>query len=111
MSDLTVDVKELLAQADAAKMKRIEDMPTEQDAIDAMFRAHLRLRDDLGWREVIYAPKNVPLDVIEPGSTGIHYATRDEQGRFWIHDGDTWPSRPVLFRLRATENPSEKEGK
>lgn len=53
----------------------------------------------LGWSNSIYAPKDGSEFLsIEAGSTGIHKTTRDENGSFWIHDGDTWPSRPILWK-------------
>ena len=74
----------------------------------AMFDAYRNLLN-LGWREVMYAPRDwSPLEVIEPGSTGIHRATRDEDGDFWVFDGDSWPSDPVLFRV-AKYSGKEKE--
>ena len=92
----------LWADAEAAKAKRIADMPTEQSAIYAMSQAIYRLKE-LGWKDPVYAPKDgSPLDLIEPGSTGIHrghYEGEWPKGSWWIHDdGDLWPSRPVLAR-------------
>jgi len=56
----------------------------------------------LNWKEVMYAPWNssVQLELIEPGSTGIHLGYRDEQGNFWIVDEmGANPSLPIFFRL------------
>ena len=75
--------------------------PDEQTALVKMLDAYLRLRS-AGWREAAHAPRDgTPLEVIEPGSTGIHYATRDDAGHFWINDGETMPSTPCLFRIRG----------
>jgi len=53
----------------------------------------------MGWQEVAYAPVDMVIELIEPGSTGIHQGYRDELGRFWVVDErDTYPSHPVLFR-------------
>ena len=79
------------------KTDRAARLPDEQSAIRAMFDGWARLKE-LGWRDASYAPTGTPLDVIEVGSTGIHYATRDSERRFWIHDSDTWPANPCLFR-------------
>jgi hypothetical protein len=90
---------------DAVKQQQAERRaryPDEATALRAMFDAFVTLKE-MGWREAIYAPcDGTPLDVIEVGSTGIHFATRDAERRFWIHDDNTWPSRPCLFRLRAS---------
>lgn len=100
------DVRNLIRLADEAKERRVTTMPDDAAAIRAMHDAHLRLKE-LGWHEATYAPKDGSgLQVIEPGSTGIHAAYRDSEGRFWIDGG--WPSRPVLFKLAAptpTESP------
>lgn len=78
------------------KSDRAERMPDTESAVRAMCDATNRLRE-LGWRDAMYAPKDRPLLLIEAGSSGIHHGYRDDIG-FWIEDGDTWPSRPVLFR-------------
>lgn len=65
--------------------------------VRAIFHAFDRLRK-LGWREAIYAPRDQsPLLLIEAGSTGIHHGYRDDYG-FWIAEGDTYPSNPILFK-------------
>ena len=89
------------------RKKRAEDMPTEQDAINAMHGAYLRLRE-LGWRDAIYCPKDMsPFQVIEPGSSGIHdcsYWGEWPNGAWNIHsNGDLWPSRPCLFKLKEED--------
>ena len=105
-----MDAEKLFAQIDAEKARRAELMPTERDAIRAMFEAWQRLKE-LGWRDGRYMPTNGERHAgIQCGSTGIHAmtATRDE-GPFgaltarttWTtYDGDIWPSSvpPVLFR-------------
>lgn len=92
---------QLWAQAELARTKRMADMPTEQDAIEALWQAYTRLKE-LGWQDPVYAPKDgSQLDLIEPGSTGIHqgvYEGKWPTGSWWIYDGDLWPSRPVLAR-------------
>lgn len=94
----------LFAAADAAEAKRAADMPTEQDAVRVMCDAFQRLHE-LGWREACYAPTDVPLKLIELGSSGIHEGrAKGEWPRksFWIAElGDIWPSRPCLFKKSA----------
>lgn len=53
----------------------------------------------LGWKDARYAPRGVELEVIEVGSVGTHTAVRDELRLFWIHDGESFPSYPILYRL------------
>lgn len=72
---------------------------TEEEArlIDEMFRCFDALRR-IGWQEAMYAPKDTEIELIEPGSTGIHRGYQDEFG-FWVVDEmDTYPSRPMLFK-------------
>mgnify|MGYP001562312143 CR=1 FL=1 len=78
----------------------MEYVPTPDEAAEllVMFRAFDALRK-LGWREAIYAPcDGKPFLCIEEGSTGILKCSRDSERRFWIYDGDLWPSRPVLWK-------------
>jgi hypothetical protein len=102
------EADELIAAADAAKAKRAADMPTEKDAIEAMWSAFQRLRE-LGWHEAIYCPKDGSrFDAIEPGSTGIfrtHYSGEWPKGSWWAEDaGDLWPAHPILYRPTEAEN-------
>jgi hypothetical protein len=90
-------------RADESKAKRATDMPTEQDAVQAMWSAYQRLRE-LGWKETMYR-SNSSLGtqrLIEPGSSGIHTGHYDGEwptGSWWLHsDGDLWPSRPCLAK-------------
>ncbi len=96
--------------AEAAKAKRLADMPTEQDALRQLWAAQERLKE-LGWQDPIYAPKDgSPLDIIELGSTGVHrgyYEGEWPTGSWWIVDGDIWPSRPALARAAAPDTPSQ----
>lgn len=60
----------LLAEAEACRTARAAEMPTEQDAIDAMYRAYSRLKE-LGWRDGAYMPKDgTVVTVMQVGSTG-----------------------------------------
>lgn len=99
------EAKAIWDNAMAAKARRAEQMPDEETALRVMHDAHQRLRE-LGWQDAIYCPKDgTPFDAIEAGSTGIHdcyYHGEWPKGSWWIMaDGDTWPSRPILFRQRA----------
>lgn len=89
---------------EANKAKRALDMPTEQDAIRAMFEAWQRLTE-LGWRRGSYMPTTGErFAAVEVGSTGIHACTAQRADDFkttWTtYDGDVWPSShpPALFR-------------
>lgn len=95
---------ELLDSLNRAEELRAKTMPAEQDAINAMYQAYLRLQE-LGWKEILYCPKDGSTFLaIEPGSTGIHTA-------LWLGDiltgsifaeggGDLWPMRPCLFKRK-----------
>jgi len=91
---------QMMESFDRADIWRADQMPDEASAIRVLNEAYRRLIE-LGWRERMYAPAGENLEVIEVGSTGIHKAYRDEQRRFWVCDGDVWPSDPVLWRLDA----------
>ena len=90
------------------RLMRAEAMPTEKDAIAAMWSAYQRLKE-LGWNDAIYCPKDgKPFDVIEAGSTGIHeciYEGKWQNGRWWVvlSAGDQRPSRPVLFKAKPIQ--------
>lgn len=100
------EADDIIARLDAAKTKRAADMPTEQDAIRAMFTAWQRLRE-LGWADGRSMPTTGERFAgIRCGSTGIHSMTAERgEGPFasttWTtYDGDIWPSSvpPVLYR-------------
>lgn len=82
-------------------------MPSEQDAIDAMYRAYSRLKD-LGWRDGLYMPKDgTVVTVMQVGSTGTfdcRYSGEWSSGFFNVMDGgDVYPTRsvPPLFKLKG----------
>lgn len=92
-----------------AHKERAEKMPDDAAALRVMQDGFQRLRD-LGWREAIYCPKDGSVfEVIEAGSTGIfdcHYDGEWPNGKWWVHDnGDLWPSRPILFRMKVATVP------
>ncbi len=78
-----------------------EPTPEEQAALLKMFEAYQELKR-LGWRDAIYCPKDGRMFLsIEAGSTGLHrtnYEGEWPKGTWWIHDGDMWPARPILFK-------------
>lgn len=100
---------ELFAEIEARKADLELRMPTESDAIQALYAAVERLKH-LGWNNPDYCPKDGSLfSVIEPGSTGIHkcaYVGTWPTGRFNIFDGDIWVARPILFRPRKESDPN-----
>ena len=49
------EAEAIMTRVEAATAKRKADMPTEQDAIRALWSAHQRLKE-LGWREGRYMP-------------------------------------------------------
>lgn len=98
------EVESIMTRAEAATAKREADMPTEQDAIRALWSAHERLKE-LGWREGRYMPATGErFATVQVGSTGIHACTAERRDTFGTtyttHDGDLWPSShpPTLFR-------------
>jgi len=94
----------LWESAMAAKEARAKALPDEVAAVRAIWEGYQRLQE-LGWREARYAPNDhSPLRLIEAGSTGIFTGYRDDIG-FWVEDGDTWPSRPILWRPAPGETP------
>lgn len=105
----------LIAAIEAREAASASEMPTDHDALAVLQKAYTRL-EALGWRNAIYCPKDgTTFEVIEAGSTGVHdcvYEGKWPDGCWWIlADGDMWPSRPILFRLKpapATSGGSEK---
>lgn len=94
----------IMDSVEAAKRRRAEQMPTEQDAARAMWEAYYRLKE-LGWNDACYCPRDGrTLKFIEAGSSGIHEGHCDDGLRVWLRaDGDLWPSKPVLFRSLSEE--------
>jgi hypothetical protein len=93
----------VFAAWERSKRRRAREMPTEQDALEVMFRGWYRLKE-LGWRDAIYCPKDgSSFLVVEPGSTGIHrahYWGEWPTGTWFVEDGgDLYPSTPTLFKL------------
>lgn len=91
----------LWAETEADREKRAATMPTEQDAINALWQAYQRLKE-LGWNDACYAPQGELVNLVECGSTGIHTGYKDEKQRHWVEsDHDLWPSHPVLFKKKG----------
>jgi len=103
---------EMMAAFNRADKWRADQMPDQEAALRVMFEAHRRLIE-LGWREVIYCPRDgSSWEFCGPGSTGVHPGYRDEQGRFWVEDGgDIWPADPSLFRAvpQAARSPQDTQ--
>lgn len=90
--------------AEEARALRASAMPTEQDAIRAMWGAYQRLKE-LGWNDAMYCPKDgTVFRSVHPASTGVHdasYEGRWPDGSFWVYEaGDIWPANPVLFKAK-----------
>lgn len=107
------EAEALWKSAEDARAKRAADMPTEQDALRVLTDAVHRLKE-LGWSDAIYCPKDGTLfDAIEAGSSGIHdcyYEGKWPDGSWWMPDEqDTWPSRPILYRIKRGDQ-KEAEG-
>lgn len=79
----------LWKMAEDAKARRAEDMPTAQDALRALIRAHERMRD-LGWRlgGGLRVKRGEECAVAETGSTGIWRGRLDREG-LYVQYGDS----------------------
>jgi hypothetical protein len=93
----------LRAHVEEQKERRAADMPTEQDAVNALWRAWYRLKE-LGWQESTYAHdlkrEGVESLLVEMGSSGIHrghYHAVNGKDVWWIGP-DGSPSHPCLVR-------------
>lgn len=91
------------AAVEAAEKRRADDMPTEQDAVRALWNAQERLKK-LGWQDPTYAHAlkrdGVEAMLIELGSSGIHrgyYHSVNDHDVWWIGP-DGCPSHPCLVR-------------
>jgi len=92
------EAQEIMARVEAQTKRRAELMPTEKDAVRMLTQAVERLKE-LGWRDTMYGPTNVEVQLIEPGSSGIHRGSRwaPWPEKTWWIDGDC-PSNPILFK-------------
>lgn len=99
----------LLKAADEQRAKRSADMPTEQDAVKALWSAQQRLKE-LGWSEPrgyqarALREEGVEAMLIEFSSSGIHrgyYHAVNGKDTWWIGP-DGCPSSPCLVRALNT---------
>lgn len=99
---MSVDVHELLREADQQKAARAEQLPTEQDCIRMMVQCRQRLLE-LGWRSGEYAPKDGTAFVgINAGFIGPAEFQHLGSGFFIAEGGDWWPAPPPLvFKLKG----------
>lgn len=100
----------ILQACDEADRKRAEAMPTEKDAVNALWEAQQRLKE-LGWKDPTYAhelkQEGVESQLIELGSSGIHvgyYHKTGEHDVWWI-GGEGCPSTPCLVKSFAKAPP------
>lgn len=97
------EAEAFLKVADEAEQKRATDMPTEQDAVDALWSAQQRLKE-LGWQDPTYAhalkKEGTESRLIEMGSSGIHigYYSKVEDTDVWWIGPDGCPSHPCLIK-------------
>lgn len=97
--------EEIFALAQQQQDERADRMPTERDAIQALFNAYQRLKE-LGWNDAIYAPKDgTEFDSVFAGSTGIgctfYLGDWPSGGFFTAEGGDLWPGDPILYRAKT----------
>ena len=103
----------LWKQAEEAQAKREADMPTEKDAVHALWHAWQRLKE-LGWNDTTYAHafkrEGLTCRLIELGSSGIHEGSYHK-----VNDHDVWwigpdgsPSHPCLVKSVATDDTAKK---
>lgn len=96
------DFQAVIDEIEKRKAERAAQMPDTAAALAVMASAYQRLQE-LGWRPIMYAPKEPLERTISVGSTGIHPAVWMDD-RYWIEEAhDLWPGDPILYR------PSEEE--
>jgi len=92
----------LWAQSLHEQRQRAATMPTVREAMRAIAEGKMRLKE-LGWTEPQYIPCGTRAQVVEAGSIGMFWATKDAKGHWWLEDGgDLWPGTP-LMALRHKE--------
>ncbi len=64
----------------------------------------VRELESLGWRTPHVDDCKYELLIIEAMSTGIHRGYQDEEKYYWILDGDTWPSWPLMVKRGKKHN-------
>jgi hypothetical protein len=109
------DADALWASVEAAKAKRATDMPTEQDAVNALWHAQQRLKE-LGWdepqsyRSHPLRQDGVTAKLVEFSSSGIHegyYHSVNGKDVWWIGP-DGCPSHPILVRSVDSRTGADK---
>jgi hypothetical protein len=102
------EIEKLFGSIEDARKRREKSLPTEQHCLRAIHDAYQRLKE-LGWNDMVYAPKDEKVETISVGSTGIHPATWMDgasAGLWWIHDGgDLWPGSPVMQNQSRRHRP------
>jgi hypothetical protein len=106
------EVNALWEASEAAKRSRVERMPDEKAAINALFDAWQRLKE-LGWNDPQYCPKDGSnFKVIELGSTGIfdcHYQGKWPDGLYMVSDErDVYPTSTGVAMYRLLPDDEEK---
>lgn len=93
--------EQIIAASEAKELAMVAAMPTEQDAIDALFNTYQRLKQ-MGWKEM---PGMAPLGTksflsITVGSTGQFVTLpMGERQSYFVEDGnDLWPATPILWK-------------
>lgn len=96
---MSVDVHELLREAQQQKAARAEQLPTEQDCIRMMVQCRQRLLE-LGWRSGEYAPRDGTAFVgINAGFAGPAEFQHLGSGFFIAEGNDWWPApSPLVFK-------------
>lgn len=95
----------LLKRVDELKAQRAADMPTEQDAVNALWNAQQRLKelgwcDPREWNASKLRAEGVEAMLVEFSSSGIHrgyYHAVNGKDTWWIGP-DGSPSSPCLVR-------------
>lgn len=105
MSAVDKELEQLLRTVEGKKRLRAAKLPDEAAAIAQMQEAYTRL-EELGFRSIAYCPKDgTAFEAIEAGAGGImsdcfYMGDWPDGGWCSAADGDLWPVRPCLFRLK-----------
>lgn len=97
------EIEKMIADIERKAAERRERIPDTQAALRLMFDCCERLKE-LGWRDMIYAPKDMRAEqVITWGSTGIFAAQWMGSSWFVEDGGDLWPSDPLMYQPSKEE--------
>jgi len=73
------------------------------DSLKQLTDAFYALKEQ-GWREAMYCPRDSHwVQFIEAGSSGVHVGYRNDSGYWITTDNDTYPSSPILYKEKSTE--------